>query len=283
MVLRRRVSIDVGDVDAIQAAVVQPRHVLRDVAIVAAILGAACLLLNRAATASDSRSPLVFHDCIPIEVLNITCEGEHHRRFFDIHRESFSSEEDENDEDEGEGEDQPIRREAVAASSPYEEPQQQEESDKPLKVGDFVELFGDHSTFAVPALVEEVLDDGESFALIYGINDKRVPEVGREFVHRYKTYEVGTEANCNIGSMRSIVMTPCKIHSSTVKESSNFIVYEVSYLNEKREMIKVFMPFTHVQRYHFTDCSPQPFIDAEERLLSKKRGLEGGDIEGRHQ
>ncbi|EJK50218.1 hypothetical protein THAOC_30841 [Thalassiosira oceanica] len=283
MVMRRRVSIDVGDVDAIHAAAERPRHVLRDVAIVAAILGAACLLLNRAATATDSSrsSPLVFHDCIPIDVLNITCEGEHHRSFFDIHRESFgdSSEGEQDEDDEDEGEDQPIRREAVAASSPYEEPHKQEEPNRPLKVGDFVELFGVHSTFAIPALVDDVFDGGESFALIYGTNNQRIPKVDKEFVHPYQTYQEGTEANCNIGNMRSIVMTPCKIARSVVKDSSNFVVYEVVYLNEQREMTKIFMPFTRVQRYHFTDCSPQPFISAEERLLSEKRF----NIDGRQQ
>ena len=115
MVMRRRVSIDVGDVDAIHAAAeLQPRHVLRDVAIVAAILGAACLLINRAATVTDSSSPLVSHECLSIDVLNITCEGEHQRSFFDIHRESFGDSRSEGEEDEHDaGEDQPIRREAA--------------------------------------------------------------------------------------------------------------------------------------------------------------------------
>ena len=285
MVMRRRVSIDVGDVDAIHAAAeLQPRHVLRDVAIVAAILGAACLLINRAATVTDSSSPLVSHECLSIDVLNITCEGEHHRSFFDIHRESFGDSRSEGEEDEHDaGEDQPIRREAVAALSPYEESQEKEEPHKPLQAGDFVEIFGDHSTFAIPALVDEVFGGGETFALIYGSNNQRIPKVDKEFVHPYRAYEEGTEANCNVGSMRSIVMTPCKVASSTVKESSNFIVYEVLYLNEQHEMIKVFMPFTRVQRYHFTDCSPQPFISAEERLLSEKQGVEVGDIDRRHQ
>ena len=115
-----------------------------------------------------------------------------------------------------------------------------------------VELYGDESYFATPAIIVGYNKETPytKYNLHNFITNQHHSGVNPEFIHPYQVYEDGTEASCNVGTLRKnlrkIYMTPCKIDSHFIK-GSGFISYQVSYLNDDVQ-VQEYLPFARVQR-----------------------------------
>ena len=119
-----------------------------------------------------------------------------------------------------------------------------------LQVGGIVEMYGGKSYFAFPATITGYKEEKSSvkYNLLNAINHAHPSGVAPEFIHPYQVYEDGTQASCNVGAMRKIIMTPCTIVSHSV-EKSGFILYQVSYLDEGNELFPEHLPFSRIKRY----------------------------------
>ena len=120
-----------------------------------------------------------------------------------------------------------------------------------LKVGSIVELYTNRSDFAAPAIIKGFQEEKSPahYILQNTITNTRIPRVDPEFVHPYQVYEDGTRASCNVGALRTTVMTPCAIVSHSIRKSG-IAIYQVSYLNEKEILVHDYLPFSKVQRIH---------------------------------
>eukprot|EP00584_Thalassiosira_punctigera_P000283 CAMPEP_0172538402 /NCGR_PEP_ID=MMETSP1067-20121228/9793_1 /TAXON_ID=265564 ORGANISM="Thalassiosira punctigera, Strain Tpunct2005C2" /NCGR_SAMPLE_ID=MMETSP1067 /ASSEMBLY_ACC=CAM_ASM_000444 /LENGTH=192 /DNA_ID=CAMNT_0013323887 /DNA_START=92 /DNA_END=670 /DNA_ORIENTATION=- len=118
-----------------------------------------------------------------------------------------------------------------------------------LKVGDIVELYGDRSHFAVPAIVKGLKRENSNikYNLLNAMTNARPFGVAPEFVHPYQVYEDGIRADCNIGAMSKIYLTPCSIVSHSIN-GRGFILYRVSYLDEEEGSFPEHLPFSRIQR-----------------------------------
>mmetsp|Transcript_34880 Transcript_34880/g.62786 ORF Transcript_34880/g.62786 Transcript_34880/m.62786 type:complete len:194 (+) Transcript_34880:171-752(+) len=118
-----------------------------------------------------------------------------------------------------------------------------------LQKGGMVELYGDGSYFATPAIITGYNKEKPStkYNLHNSITNQHHSGVDPEFIHPYQVYEDGTEAACNVGALRKIYMTPCTIDSHFIK-GSGLISYQVSYLNDFDVQVQEYLPFARVQR-----------------------------------
>ena len=120
-----------------------------------------------------------------------------------------------------------------------------------LKIGSIVELYTDESYFSAPAIITGFQEEKSSaYYILQNIfTDTRIPRVDPEFVHPYQVYEDGTRASCNVGALRTIVMTPCAIVSHSIRKSGSAL-YQVSYLDKEEILVHDYLPFSRVQRVH---------------------------------
>jgi len=110
--------------------------------------------------------------------------------------------------------------------------------------GSLVELYGEGSYFATPAIITGNYEKTTAmkYHFKHATTYARLTRVDPEFIHPYDVYEDGTEAHCNAVG----VLTPCTIKSHSTK--GNFILYQVSYVNEENEKVQRHLPFSKVQR-----------------------------------
>lgn len=127
------------------------------------------------------------------------------------------------------------------------------ENERHLRVGGIVELYGDSSYFASPAIITDV-SSPTTFSIQNAVTDAQVAQVGKEYIHPYVPYAEGTRAACNVG-VSEVYMAPCVVGSHVVRERSGVVIYEVSYLNEDDELTSEMLPFSRVQRRRRTSGS----------------------------
>lgn len=117
--------------------------------------------------------------------------------------------------------------------------------------GSLVELYGEGSYFATPAIITGHYKKTPSmkYNLKHATTNAVPTSVNPEFIHPYQVHKDGTEASCNMGISRDgrYDTTPCTIDSHSVR-GSGFIFYHVSYLNEENELMRKRMHFSKVQR-----------------------------------
>ena len=117
-----------------------------------------------------------------------------------------------------------------------------------LQKGGIVELYGDGSYFATPAIIMGIKETPSmKYNLHNSITNQHHSGVDPEFIHPYQVYEDGTEAACNVGALRKIYLTPCSVDSHFIKGSGT-ISYHVSYLNEDDVQVQECLAFGRVQR-----------------------------------
>ena len=120
-----------------------------------------------------------------------------------------------------------------------------------VQLQDLVELYGEGSAFAAPALVLSMKKDALSANFRYDVQDlitkRRYTGVAPDFIHKYQVYDDGTDAVCNIGVFRKVEMMPCEVISH-VKKLNGFVEYEIWYLNDEEEVVKKHLSFDKVQR-----------------------------------
>jgi len=103
-----------------------------------------------------------------------------------------------------------------------------------------VELYGDTSMFAEPAIVTGYHENEESptdfnYNLQHTSTNKHLAKVDPKFVHPYQIYEAGTTALCSIGGFRDKMnIVPCTVHSHSLKDIG-FVTYQVSYYREEEK------------------------------------------------
>ena len=83
------------------------------------------------------------------------------------------------------------------------------------------------------------------------ITNTCLPRVDPELIHPYQVYEDGTRASYNVGALQSdIYDSLCEIVSHSIRKSG-LVLYHVSYLNDKEEMmVHNHLPFSRVHRVH---------------------------------
>mmetsp|Transcript_1097 Transcript_1097/g.2367 ORF Transcript_1097/g.2367 Transcript_1097/m.2367 type:complete len:234 (-) Transcript_1097:527-1228(-) len=117
--------------------------------------------------------------------------------------------------------------------------------------GSLVELYGEGSYFATPAIITGRYKKTPSmkYNLKHATTNAVPTSVNPEFIHPYQVYEDGKEASCNMGAFRDGMYstTPCTIDSHSVR-GGGFIFYNVSYLNEENELVQKRLHFSKVQR-----------------------------------
>lgn len=126
-------------------------------------------------------------------------------------------------------------------------------SNRHLEKGSLVEVYGERSYFATPSIIQKQSDSspGRKYFVQNTITGQLHRDVDLDFIHPYQAYQSGTEAHCNIGSLRNakLYLTPCVVESSSVKGKSGFISYKVSYMNDDtKERVEIYLPFSKVQR-----------------------------------
>ena len=126
-----------------------------------------------------------------------------------------------------------------------------ESSYSSVQVQDLVELYGDNSAFAAPALVLSMKRDVLSENFRYDVQDlitkRRYTGVAPDFIHKYQVYDEGTDAVCNIGVFGKVDMIPCEVISH-VKKLNGFVEYKIWYLNDEEEVVKKQLSFDRVER-----------------------------------
>mmetsp|Transcript_13184 Transcript_13184/g.28616 ORF Transcript_13184/g.28616 Transcript_13184/m.28616 type:complete len:231 (+) Transcript_13184:81-773(+) len=120
--------------------------------------------------------------------------------------------------------------------------------DSTFSVGDIVELYGDNSKFAQPAIItgHKIEESSTEYNLHLLIAKTDPSGVTSEFIHRYQVYDAGTKASCNVGTLE-VYMADCWIVSHSI-EKSGLISYQVSYLDEEKKLHSKYLPLTSVQR-----------------------------------
>ena len=153
----------------------------------------------------------------------------------------------------------------VPPSSQQQEELHEDEDLDTIKPGSIVELYSDSSYFATPALVlEHSSSSSQQYAVENTITHKVVPTISSKYIHPYQPYPDGTRASCNIFSneeltqvvngiqedQEEVYMTPCVILSHTIRSHSKVVLYQVSYLDGREELVEEIVPFSRVQRIH---------------------------------
>ena len=223
---------------------------LLDVAAIAATLGGVFLLLDGAS--SKSRQPLM--------VVNWSSDDFKHPSSNHDDFEQLSI-------DEGQTIHHAIdvvafyEEDSVQNATYYEEnraAEQETPHQQPIDVGDVVELYGPHSSLAIPVIVKrrESDDNGEIlYSLIQAETGKEMPTmVNSSYVHGYEPYEDGTNAVCTLdqGLRKKPTSTPCRViqHKMSPKsiDGRSFPTYQVTYVNVSGENIEIYLPFVSVVR-----------------------------------
>ncbi|EJK70287.1 hypothetical protein THAOC_08365 [Thalassiosira oceanica] len=243
-VMVRRVSIDQGNIQDVADELrreEEPRHVLRDVAVITSILALACLVAGHVAAGHVAgHSPLG-----AIASLRQHVEGPR-RSLVDIHGHRhamglFGAEDDADQEgshsepDEGTEIQQPHF--ATGASSLFEEAMAEaaddldEAEETPFRRGDPCEI-------EVPtATVQDVR------------NLQLIPSIKSEFVHRYTPIHDGSDAICTVRNGKAFI-TACTISRGFQNLDGSFF-YEVEfdeYVDNEMRVSIVELPFGSVER-----------------------------------
>jgi len=145
---------------------------------------------------------------------------------------------------------------------------------KHLRVGGLVELYGESSYFAAPAIIRG--GTKEKYNLVNFITNSLPTGVASEFIHPYKIYDKGTFATCNVGVSKEIHLTPCTVVSHLIQKSGS-VYYEVSYSNKHGELFPKHLPFSKIQRYR-SDRSGRGSGEGRERAvvqLQQQQTIEG--------
>ena len=255
----RKVMIDGGDIEDVVGAPLrreeeQPRHVLRDVAVVASTLALACLVAGHAAGRSPlGASPPRNHTKGPrrslVEMLRQRNAMGSVDAEVDADQEGSRAEPDEGGEVQ-----QPHL--ATVASSLYEEAPAEpleaaddlDEAERPFRHGEPCEIGGAHSTVSAPCTFLAVNGDGT-----YRVQDVRnlrvVPSIDSKFIHRYTPIRDGSDAICTVREGRGFI-TACTISRGFQNLEGSFF-YEVEYDeyagNEMRASVTE-LPFGSVER-----------------------------------
>mmetsp|Transcript_35699 Transcript_35699/g.85146 ORF Transcript_35699/g.85146 Transcript_35699/m.85146 type:complete len:266 (-) Transcript_35699:73-870(-) len=211
-------------------------RLLSDIAAIAAILGAVCFFAH---DNLPNTSPLVSHFHTPMEFINMT-NGEETRKLYSGRDDDASS------STRSEEEPAPIHHVVDAALGFGMQPPKQVLS---ISKGDVVEIYGDESHFAIPATVDEVLDNGR-YSLVDGLSNRKMSSVGPQYIHRYTPYVEGTSCFCNVSNMRAkINVTPCQIveHNFNLSRKGK-IYYKVTFLNSEQNQVELWLPYTKVQK-----------------------------------
>lgn len=117
--------------------------------------------------------------------------------------------------------------------------------------GSLVELRGDRSVLAIPAIINGRSNSKGSSSASYDVtsatNHRPFLNVDLEFIHPYRVYEDGTAAICNVGTTRNAYMAPCTVEAHFAK-ASGFISYRVTYVDASNNEVQGYLPFSKVQR-----------------------------------
>jgi len=258
--MARRVSIDRGDIQDVAGAPLrreeeQPRHVLRDVAIVTSILAIASLVAGHVA----GHSPLgTSHPGNHMEGPHRSLVDKRGQRYamglFDTDDDDADQESSHSEPDEGTESQQPHL--ATVASSLYEEAPARlpvatddlDEAERPFRRGEPCEIESVHSDVSSPCTFLAANKDGT-----YRVQDVRnlrvVPSIASEFVHRYTPIRDGSDAICTMSDGKRFI-TACKISRGFQNLEGSFF-YEVEFDeyvgNEMRASIAE-LPFGSVER-----------------------------------
>mmetsp|Transcript_36002 Transcript_36002/g.80914 ORF Transcript_36002/g.80914 Transcript_36002/m.80914 type:complete len:283 (-) Transcript_36002:116-964(-) len=260
-VMVRRVSIDQGNIQDVADALrreEEPRHVLRDVAVITSILALACLVAGHVAAGHVAgHSPLG-----AIASLRQHVEGPR-RSLVDVHGHRhamglFDAEDDADQEgshsepDEGGEIQQPHF--ATGASSLFEEAMAEaaddldEAEETPFQRGDPCEIEGAYSDVSSPCTFLAVNKDG-TYRVQHMLNLQVIPSIKSEFIQRYTPILDGSDAKCTINKGRAFVAA-CKVSRGFQNLDGSFF-YEVEFIeydgNEMR-LTTAELPFGSVER-----------------------------------
>ncbi|EJK44779.1 hypothetical protein THAOC_36654 [Thalassiosira oceanica] len=257
----RRVSIDWGDIQDVDSAPLQreeeqPRHVFRDVAVVASILALACLVAGDAAAGHVARhSPLGASRRQHVEGPRrslVDIHGHRHAmRPFDA-KDDANQEGSHSEPDEGGVIQQPHF--AAGASSPYEEALNEaahdldEAEETPFRYGEPCEIEGAYSDVSSPCTFIAVNGDG-TYKVQNVRNLQLVPSIKSEFVHRYTPIHDGSDAICTVRNGKAFI-TACTISRGFQNLEGSFF-YEVEfdeYVDNEMRVSIVELPFGSVER-----------------------------------
>eukprot|EP00581_Thalassiosira_minuscula_P013256 CAMPEP_0183734558 /NCGR_PEP_ID=MMETSP0737-20130205/44105_1 /TAXON_ID=385413 /ORGANISM="Thalassiosira miniscula, Strain CCMP1093" /LENGTH=388 /DNA_ID=CAMNT_0025968065 /DNA_START=77 /DNA_END=1243 /DNA_ORIENTATION=- len=143
--------------------------------------------------------------------------------------------------------------------APERSSEESSDSSSSFPVGSVVEINAPDGYFAFPATVTGVTN--KKYHLTHGITQFQLKNIESKFVHPYKVYNEGTEASCNVGKLRNLVMVPCTIISQRENDriggGNDDILYEVSakMLGETQERI-LYLPRMRIQR-RFKDIASE--------------------------
>jgi len=253
--MARRVSIDRGgDIqDVAGAQEEQPRHVLRDVAVVASILALASLVAGHVAGHSPNGAGLLHHMDGPHRSL-VDMRG-HRYAMGPVDAEINADQEGSYSEpDEGTESQQPHL--ATGASSLYEEAPAQpleaadalDKAETPFRHGEPCEIESVHSDVSVPCTFLGVNKDG-TYRVQHMLNSQVIPSINSQFIHRYTPIRDGSDAKCTIRKGGAFI-TACKISSGFQNLEGSFF-YEVEYdehVGNEMRVSTAILPFGSVER-----------------------------------
>ena len=256
--MARRVSIDRGDIQDVAGAPLrreeeQPRHVLRDVAIVTSILAIASLVAGHVAGHSPNGAGLLHHMDGPHRSL-VDMRG-HRYAMGPVDAEINADQEGSYSEpDEGTESQQPHL--ATGASSLYEEAPAQpleaadalDKAETPFRHGEPCEIESVHSDVSVPCTFLGVNKDG-TYRVQHMLNSQVIPSINSQFIHRYTPIRDGSDAKCTIRKGGAFI-TACKISSGFQNLEGSFF-YEVEYdehVGNEMRVSTAILPFGSVER-----------------------------------
>lgn len=255
----RRVSIDQGNIQDVAGALrreeEQPRHVVRDVAVVASILALACLVAGHVAGHSPLGASLRHHIEGPRRSL-VDIGHRYAKNLFEHPRAHAADDADQevshSEPDEGAEIQQPHF--ATGASSLYEEAMAEtagnldEADETPFQRGEPCEIEGAYSDLSSPCTFLAVNKDGT-----YRVQDVRnlvlIPSIESEFVHRYTPIHDGSDAICTVHNGKAF-FTACRI-SRGFQDLEGSFFYEVEfdeYVGNKMQVSIMELPFGSVER-----------------------------------
>jgi len=253
----RRVSIDQGNIQDVADALrreEEPRHVFRDVAVVASILAFACLVAGHVAGRSPLGASLLHHAEGPRRSL-VDIHGHRHAMGLFDAEDDADQEGSHSEPDEGTEIQQPHF--ATGASSLYEEPPAQlpeeaedlgEAKETPFRSGEPCEIESAYSDVSVPCTFLAVNKDG-TYRVQHMLNLQVIPSIKSEFIQRYTPILDGSDAKCTINKGRAFVAA-CKVSRGFQNLDGSFF-YEVEFIeydgNEMR-LTTAELPFGSVER-----------------------------------
>ena len=158
------------------------------------------------------------------------------------------------------------------------------------KIGTIVELYDpldSNSYFAIPAIITDEFistNNNNPSEILYSVQNvitsSTLHSIHSKFIHPYIPYVDGTMASCNINSgmlrkssTSTTHMVPCAIISHSVREGTTVIIYNVSYLNDKDDLVNDNLPFSRVQRRRDPIIALKKKKETTTKVVSRSDGM----------